>query len=84
ADFYPGFETTSWVGAIAPAGTPRPVIDRLNGTLARILAAPDMKEKFEVQSAEIVASTPEQFGELIRSETAKWGRIIREKNIRVD
>jgi tripartite-type tricarboxylate transporter receptor subunit TctC len=84
ADFYPGFETTSWVGAIAPAGTPRPVIDRLNGTLARILAAPDMREKFEVQSAEIVASTPEQFGELIRSETAKWGRIIREKNIRVD
>jgi len=43
-----------------------------------------MKEKFELQSAEIVASTPEQFGELIRSETAKWGRIIREKNIRAD
>jgi len=84
ADFYPGFETTSWVGLIAPAGTPRPVIDRLNGTLARILAAPDMKEKFDAQSAEIVASTPEQFGELIRSETAKWGKIIREKNIRID
>ena len=67
-----------------PAGTPRPFIDRLNGTLAKILAAPDMKEKFDVQSAEIVASTPEQFGELIRSETAKWGKIIREKNIRVE
>jgi tripartite-type tricarboxylate transporter receptor subunit TctC len=84
SDFYPGFETTSWVGLIAPAGTPRPIIDRLNGTLARILAAPDMKEKLDVQSAEIVASTPEQFGELIKSETVKWGRIIREKNIRVD
>src|SRR5712691_1486183 len=84
SDFYPGFETTSWVGVIAPAGTPRPVIDRLNGTLARLLAAPDMKEKFDVQSAEIVASTPEQFGELIKSETVKWGKIIREKNIRVD
>ena len=84
ADFYPGFETTSWVGVIAPAGTPRPVIDRLNGTLARILAAPNMKEKFDVQSAEIVAGTPEQFGELIKSETVKWGKIIREKNIRVD
>jgi tripartite-type tricarboxylate transporter receptor subunit TctC len=84
ADFYPGFETTSWVGMIAPAGTPHPVIERLNTTLAKILAAPDMKEKFDTQSGEIVASTPEYFGELIKSESAKWGKIIREKNIRVD
>jgi tripartite-type tricarboxylate transporter receptor subunit TctC len=84
ADFYPGFETTSWVGLIAPAGTPRPVIDKLNGTLTTILATSDMKEKFGAQAAEIVASTPEQFGELIKSESAKWGKIIREKNIRVD
>jgi tripartite-type tricarboxylate transporter receptor subunit TctC len=84
ADFYPGFETTSWVGLIAPAGMPHPLIGRLNGALAKILAAPDMKEKFDVQSAEIVASTPEQFGELIRSETLKWGKIIREKNIRIE
>jgi len=84
AEFYPGFETTSWVGLVAPAGTPRPVIDKLNGTLAKILAMPDMKEKFDVQAAEIVASTPEQFGELIKSESAKWGKVIRDKNIRVD
>src|SRR5882724_6591212 len=84
ADFYPGFETTSWVGAIAPAGTPRAVIEKLNGALAKILSSPDMKTRFDVQSAEIVASTPEQFGDLIKSETVKWGRIIREKNIRVD
>jgi tripartite-type tricarboxylate transporter receptor subunit TctC len=84
AEFYPGFETTSWVGLIAPASTLRPVIDKLNATLAKILAAPDMKEKFDTQSAEIVASTPEYFGELIRSESAKWGKIIREKNIRTD
>ena len=84
AEFYPGFETTSWVGLIAPAGTPRPVVDKLNGTLAKILASAEMKEKFDAQAAEIVASTPEQFGELIKSESAKWGKIIREKNIRVD
>jgi len=84
ADFYPGFETTSWVGMIAPAGTPRPVVDRLNATLAKILAAPEMKEKFDTQSGEIVASTPEYFGELIKSESAKWGKIIHEKNIRID
>ena len=84
ADFYPGFETTSWVGAIAPAGTPRAVIEKLNGALAKILSSPEVNSRFDAQSAEIVASTPEQFGELIRSETAKWGRIIREKNIRAD
>lgn len=84
SEFYPGFETTSWVGLIAPAGTPRAAIDKLNGALAKILGMPDMKEKFDAQSAEIVASTPEYFGELIQSESAKWGKIIREKNIRID
>jgi tripartite-type tricarboxylate transporter receptor subunit TctC len=83
-DFYPGFETTSWVGAIAPAGTPRAVIDKLNGTLARMLAEADVKAKFDAQSAEIVASTPEQFGEFIKSESEKWGKVIREKNIHID
>ena len=83
-EFYPGFETTSWIGLIAPAGTPRSVVDKLNGTLARIVSTEDMKEKFRLQGGEIVASTPEQFGGLIKSETAKWGKIIREKNIRID
>ena len=83
-EFYPGFETTSWIGLIAPAGTPRSVIDKLNGTLAKIVSTEDMKEKFRLQGAEIVASTPEQFGDLIKFETAKWGKIIREKNIRID
>lgn len=83
-EFYPGFETTSWVGAIAPAGTPRGVIEKLNGTLAKILSEPDVKTRFDAQSAEIVASTPEQFGDLIRLESAKWGKVIREKNIRID
>jgi tripartite-type tricarboxylate transporter receptor subunit TctC len=83
-EFYPGFETTSWIGLIAPAGTPRSVIDKLNGTLAKIVSTEDMREKFRLQGGEIVASTPEQFGGLIKSETAKWGKIIREKNIRID
>jgi len=84
SDFYPGFETTSWVGAIAPAGTPRAIIEKLNGTLVKILSSPDVKTRFDVQSAEIIASTPEQFGELIKAESAKWGKVIREKDIRID
>jgi tripartite-type tricarboxylate transporter receptor subunit TctC len=84
ADFYPGFETTSWVGAIAPADTPRTVIERLNAALVKILAEPDIKARFDTQSAEIVASTPEQFGEFIRSESEKWGKVIREKGIKAE
>jgi len=84
AEFYPGFETVSWIGAIAPAGTPRPIIDKLNATLVSVLSDPEVKKRFEAQTADIVASTPEQFGELIRSESEKWGKIIREKNIRID
>jgi tripartite-type tricarboxylate transporter receptor subunit TctC len=83
-EYYPGFETTSWVGAIAPAGTPRGIVDKLNGALTKILAEPDVKAKFDLQSAEIAASTPEQFGDFIKSESAKWGKVIREKNIRID
>jgi tripartite-type tricarboxylate transporter receptor subunit TctC len=83
-DFYPGFETTSWVGAIAPAGTLRPIVDKLNATLVKILAEADVKAKFDTQSAEIVASTPERFGEFIKAESAKWGKVIREKDIRAE
>ena len=84
AEFYPGFETTSWVGAIAPAGIPRAIIEKLNGTLVKILSEPDVKARFDAQSAEIAASTPEQFADLIKSESAKWGKVIREKHIRVE
>ena len=84
AEFYPGFETTSWIGLIAPSGTPGAVVQKLNATLVRILATQDVKEKLDIQAADIVAGSPEQFGELIKSESAKWGRIIREKNIRID
>jgi tripartite-type tricarboxylate transporter receptor subunit TctC len=82
--FYPGFETTSWVGAIAPAGTPSAIVDKLNATLVKILAEPDVKARFDAQSAEIVASSPEQFGEFIKAESAKWGKVIREKGIRAE
>jgi tripartite-type tricarboxylate transporter receptor subunit TctC len=84
ADFYPGFETISWVGLIGPAGIPRPIVDRLNATLGKILGTADMKEKMAGQGAEIVASTPDEFGATIRNENTRWGRIIRDKKISID
>src|SRR5213592_962640 len=57
AEFYPGFETTSWVGLVAPAGTPRPVIEKLNETLINLLAMQEMKDKLTLQGGDIIAST---------------------------
>lgn len=84
AETYRGFETQSWVGMFAPAATPRPVIGHLHAVLARILADPGMKERFESQGAEIVAGRPEALEKLVREDQAKWGRIIRDKHITVN
>lgn len=80
-EFVPRFEAQSWVGVLAPAGTPRAVIARLNDALRKSIAQPEARERFAQQGYEIVGSTPEQFGAWIRSESDKWGKIIRERGI---
>ena len=84
ADTFPGFEAQGWSGVLVPAATPRPVIDYLNAALRKTLAQADVRERLENQGYEIVASTPEVFGEWVRAETGKWGRIIREQKITLD
>jgi len=84
ADTYPGFETESWVAMFAPAGTPKPVLDRLHGTLARLLGESSVKERFEAQGCDLIASTPEALARRIRSDQAKWGKIVRDRNISVE
>jgi tripartite-type tricarboxylate transporter receptor subunit TctC len=84
AETFPGFEAQSWTGLLAPAGTPKAVVDALNGSMARVLAQPDMKEKFESQGYEVVGSKPEAFGAWIRSESSRWGKVIRERNITLE
>lgn len=81
SEFVPGFEAQSWVGLLAPAKTPRAVIQRLNAEAAKVMAAPEQKERFAALGFEIIASAPEPFGAWIRSETAKWSKVIREQNI---
>ena len=81
SEVYPKFEAQSWVGVLAPVATPRVIVQRLNAEFVKTLAAPDLRERFMQQGYETVGSTPEQFGEWIRSESAKWGRIIRDQNI---
>ena len=84
AETYPGFEAQSWLGLLAPAGTPRSIVDRLNNAMVKTLAAVDVREKFESQAYEVVGGTPEAFGAWIKNESGKLGRLIKERNIKLD
>ena len=80
----PGYEFNNWFGIMAPAGTPRPVIDRINAEVVRILALPEIREKFTVLGMEPTPSTAERFAAVIRSDAEKSGRIIKAAGVRAD
>jgi tripartite-type tricarboxylate transporter receptor subunit TctC len=81
-DFLPGFELTNWFGLMIPAATPADIRNRLHGEVVKALRAPDIKERLLAMGAEPVGSTPDQFGTFIKSEMAKWGKVIRDANIK--
>ena len=78
----PGYEATQWFGLLAPAGTPRPIIDRLYQESSRALRSADMKERMTAEGLEVVGSTPEEFASYIRSETEKWTQVIKAAGIK--
>ena len=80
----PGFEITSWFGLLAPAGTPAPIIARLNAEAARVLARADVRTTLGAQGLEVASSSPEQFGAHIRSEIAKFSRIAKAAGIKAE
>jgi tripartite-type tricarboxylate transporter receptor subunit TctC len=79
----PGYDLTPWYGIFAPSGTPRAIVNRLNGEIDRILNAPDLKARFQSQGIDLVTSTPEAFSGLIRKEIPKWREIVRKSGARV-
>jgi len=79
-----GFEAVSWGGVMVPAGTPRPVIARLNADINRILKMPDVADKLKALGAVIVGSSPEEFDSYVKDEIAKWGKVARDNNIALD
>ncbi len=79
-----GYEFNNWYGMMAPAGTPRPVIDRLNAAVTRILNEPDLRGKFAALGAEPTPGTPEEFGAVMRKDAEKSGRIIKAAGVRAD
>jgi tripartite-type tricarboxylate transporter receptor subunit TctC len=80
----PGYELTVWFGLVAPAGTPREVVQKLNAETLRILAMPDVRERFLSQGVEPQGSTPEQFAEHIRSQMAKWSKVVRDAGVKAE
>jgi tripartite-type tricarboxylate transporter receptor subunit TctC len=79
-----GFEAVNWWGILFPTGVPRPIIDKVNADMVKVLAMTDVKEKLAVFGVEPISSTPEAFGKYMDNERAKWGKLIREANIRLD
>lgn len=77
----PGFEVSSWFGMLAPAGTPKEIIDRLNKEAVGALASAEVKDKFALQGLEPMTSTPDGFSAFIRTEIARWGKIVRDSGI---
>jgi tripartite-type tricarboxylate transporter receptor subunit TctC len=81
---YPGFEAALWLGILAPAGTPKTIIDRLNKELVAIAATPDFKAAMDRNGADATSNTPEQFASLIKNEVGKYGNITKKLGIKLD
>jgi tripartite-type tricarboxylate transporter receptor subunit TctC len=78
----PGYEATNWWGIVAPAGTPRPIIERLHKEISVILASAETKKRFESEGGEAAQMSPEEFGRFITSETVKWAKVVKEAGIK--
>jgi len=84
AELLPGFETGSFQGVVAPAGTPAEVVAKLNAEITRALALPDVKERLAAQGTEVRAGTPQALGAFIAAERTRWAKVIKDSGIKFD
>ncbi|MEX0960171.1 MAG: tripartite tricarboxylate transporter substrate binding protein [Burkholderiales bacterium] len=80
----PGFETGSWQGVLAPAGTPRAIVDKLNAGIRRILATPELRRRLAEQGTEVRAGSPDALHEFMQTEIARWAEVVEEVGVRID
>jgi tripartite-type tricarboxylate transporter receptor subunit TctC len=80
----PGYDASSWNGILVPAGTPRPIVDRLNSEIVKIMRTPGVLDRLSGDGPIAVGNSPEEFGAFIKAEQVKWGKVIREANIRIE
>ncbi|MPT41284.1 MAG: tripartite tricarboxylate transporter substrate binding protein [Achromobacter sp.] len=80
----PGFEMGAWQGVVVPAGTPGPVIDKLNAEIRRALQSPEMQKQLKAQGAQALGSTPQEYAAYIKSEISRWGEVVKAANVKLD
>jgi tripartite-type tricarboxylate transporter receptor subunit TctC len=81
---YPDFVALTWIGFLAPGGTPRPIIDRYNKEIVKILHMPEVRVKLDQMQMDLVAGTPEQFSQWIRAEIPRWGKVIKDTGAKAE
>ncbi len=81
---YPQLDSGAWIGMVAPAGTPQPIIARMNSELAKAMQDPGIKGKLADQAVELESSTPQEFGAFVRAEHDKWGKLIRDAKLNIE
>lgn len=80
----PGFEVSSWYGLFAPARTPKPVVDRIQREVAAVLASPEIRERYIKGGFQPVGNKPEEFAQQVRDELARWNRVVKDANLRIE
>jgi len=83
ANTVPGFENVGWFGIVAPAGTPKEIVDQVYRDTKKALEAPDLREKLAAQGLEPVANTPEEMAKALKEESALWAKVVAERKIKV-
>ena len=81
---FKGFDAQQWYGVVGPAGIPAPIVRQLNETLGAVLKAPDLRDKLSVEAIEPMVMSPEQFGDFIQRDIARWTRLAKARNIHLD
>jgi tripartite-type tricarboxylate transporter receptor subunit TctC len=79
-----GYELSGWYAVFVPAKTPKPIIDRLNNELLNALKQPDVRKRFASIGAEVVGSSPSELGKYMETETTRWAKVVRDRNIKAD
>jgi tripartite-type tricarboxylate transporter receptor subunit TctC len=80
----PGFEVITWFGILAPAATPKEIVNRLNSEIVASVAQPNVREQFTKMGFEIVANTPEQYAVFLKEENVKWGKVVKDLGLRAE
>jgi tripartite-type tricarboxylate transporter receptor subunit TctC len=80
----PGYDVTVWFGILAPAGTPKEIVARLNAEMVRIMRTPEVTDRFNKAGVDVVASSPEYFSDFLKSEVVRWAKVVQDANIKAD